>query len=368
MNFTIYLLCFETKLYTSMTLKKSHFCSIFIFVIIMSSCAKTAHLRNIPTSKFAYSDSTKKVDYSNLNNWAAHPNKEDTADLVPNEATLADQSNLPIDVFFIHPTTYWNDKEFTDWNAPINSEKLNKKTDETTIKYQASIFNKVGRVFAPRYRQAHVHVYFTKDTVSKKQALNFAYKDVEDAFEYYLKNYNNGRPFIIASHSQGTDHAGPLMKKFIDGKPLQKQMIAAYVVGLPVPVNYFEHIKPCDNAEETECMVSWRTFKKGSTPQARWNVDYQALNTNPLSWEIDGKFADKSLNKGGIMKNFNKKLPNLVDAQAYDNFLWTSKPKFPFSFLLRENNYHIIDFNLFYYNIQENAQLRTKKYFENQIK
>jgi hypothetical protein len=39
------------------------------------------------------------------------------------------------------------------------------------------------------------------------QALDLAYQDVESAFDYYLTHYNQGRPFIVVGHCQGTTHA-----------------------------------------------------------------------------------------------------------------------------------------------------------------
>jgi hypothetical protein len=38
---------------------------------------------------------------------------------------------------------------------------------------------------------------------------------VKDAFEYYLKNYNNGRPIIIAGHSQGSGHGARILKDYL---------------------------------------------------------------------------------------------------------------------------------------------------------
>ena len=54
-------------------------------------------------------------------------------------------------------------------------------------------------------------------------------EDVKAAFQYYLEHYNNGRPIIIASHSQGTTHAKRLLKEFFDGTALQHQLVAAYL-------------------------------------------------------------------------------------------------------------------------------------------
>lgn len=335
--------------------------SIFLFLILFSACNTTKSL-NFPS--FVQEEKVLKIDYSNLDNWAAHPAKEDMADLQPEKTELADQSNLPVDVFFIHPTTYWNDKDYDQWNAPIDLQKLNDKTDKTSIKYQASIFNKVGKVYAPRYRQAHLEAYLTKDSISSKLAFQKAYKDVEAAFEYYIENENNGRPFIIASHSQGTTHAGKLMKKFLDNKPLQAQFVAAYVVGMPAPPKFFETIPPCETPEQTNCFCSWRTFEKGHYPKKEDRKHSNSVNTNPLTWKNDQSFASRKLNKGSILRNFNKIVPNLVDAQADNGVLWVNKPKFPGSFFFRTKNYHIIDFNLFYFNIQENANLRVEAFLK----
>ena len=66
-----------------------------------------------------------------------------------------------------------------------------------------------------------------------------AYADIKAAFEYYLKNYNHGRPIIIASHSQGSTHALHLLKDYFENKPLQKQLVAAYIVGMTIPTEFF---------------------------------------------------------------------------------------------------------------------------------
>ena len=131
--------------------------------------------------------------------------------------------------------------------------------------YQASVFNKYCRVFAPRYRQANLQAFYTADKEREEAAFDTAYEDVKAAFIFYLKNYNNGRPIIIASHSQGTLHAGRLLKEFFEGKPLQKQLVCAYIIGLPVFSNYFTLLKSCEDSTATGCFISWRTFEEGYT-------------------------------------------------------------------------------------------------------
>ena len=300
------------------------------------------------------------VDYNNLDYWAAHPDKKDNADRIPGTELLA-KSNLKADVFFIHPTTYSKKDDKLPWNPSIDDLELNKKVDDGTILFQASAFNAAGRIFAPRYRQAHLRSYSTKDTASAEKAFALAYADVRNAFEHYLRYYNHGRPFIIASHSQGTTHTGPLIREFIDGKGLERKLVAAYLIGLPVSKTYFKSIRPCESANDLNCSISWRTFKRDYLPENRPLGD-SILVTNPLNWTTDTTYVAKNQNKGAILRDFDKILPKRVDAQVHNGILWANKPRFPWSFLVRRKNYHIADINFYYGNIRENAKHRVNKW------
>ena len=55
------------------------------------------------------------------------------------------------------------------WKAEIDNKEINKNTDGKSILYQASVFNKYCRVFAPRYRQANLQAFYTKDKVKAKR-------------------------------------------------------------------------------------------------------------------------------------------------------------------------------------------------------
>jgi hypothetical protein len=303
-------------------------------------------------------------DYSNPDFWAALPEKSDSADLTPGMAYTDQQSKAEVDVFFIHPTTYIGNKGQKYWNAPLDDKKLNVKTDRSAIRNQASIFNEAARVYAPRYRQAHLEVYYTKRFKEQaKQALDIAYKDVRAAFQHYLENYNQGRPIIIAAHSQGTTHAGTLLREFFDEKKLQDKLVVAYLVGMPVKNDYFKSIEVCQSPEQTGCFCSWRSFKKGFYPKKWYFKNGNIAVTNPLSWTIEETHAPKSLNEGGVLQKFhNEPTIGLADAQIRDGMLWISKPKFPGSFFLLTRNYHIADFNFFYVNVRKNAVRRVESY------
>lgn len=332
-----------------------------IFIVTVTSCAP----KNFPGQiNYQFKNDTGLPDYSNLNYWASHPWKIDPADNIPSSIQNKNKDTL-VDVFFIHPTTYTELSMPTGWNADINNESINRKTDNGTILYQASVFNQHCRIFAPRYRQANLKAFYTTTRDEAKKAFDIAYEDVKASFEYYLQYYNISRPIIIASHSQGTLHAARLLKEYFENKPLHKKLVCAYIIGLPVFTNYFEKLQPCKDSTARGCFVSWRTFKEGYIPEFVRMEKEKAIVTNPLTWRTDEGFGPAVLNKGGILRDFNKVIPGLVHAQVQGNVLWVNKPQFFGSVFLTMKNYHIADYNLFYTNIRENVATRIGSYLKN---
>ena len=210
-----------------------------VFILFGASCSdKYLSYKTL----YQFKSENNKPDYSNLDYWAAHPLKWDPSDSIPGPLRKNKRDSL-VDVFFLHPTIYTNQLNDSSLNADIDDAYLNAKTDYSSILYQASVFNQHARIYAPRFREAHISAYFSKDTLAATEAFDLAYEDVKAAFEFYLKFYNDGRPIIIASHSQGTTHALRLLKDYFESKPLQKQLVAAYVVGMAIPKNFFRNWK-----------------------------------------------------------------------------------------------------------------------------
>ena len=333
-------------------------CGLLLPFVI--SCSKNNYASK---NEYQFKSPTKLPDYSNLNYWAAHPWKKDMSDSVPRPLQGSYQQDSLADVFFIHPTTLtnYNDER---WNAEIDDAEINVKTDYSAILYQASVFNEKFRVFAPRYRQAHIKAFFS-NTYDSERAFEIANADVKAAFIYFLQNYNNKQPIIIASHSQGTKHGGRLLKEFFENNSLQNQLVCAYIIGMPVPEDYFTTLKPCFDSLSTGCFVSWRTFKSGSDePDFISKEIFKSVVINPLTWTNENNLAPAILNKGGVLKNFNKIVHNVVNAQIHKNILWSSKPDVPFKILYTQENYHIGDINLFYMNIRENAVARITAFLK----
>lgn len=326
------------------------------FISLLSCSPKYAKY----SDQYPQNKSLEMPDYSELYYWAAHPGKKDPSDSVPMALLKKFSRDTVADVFFLHPTTLTSYDD-TSWNADINDPLINAKTDYVPILYQASVFNEC-RVYAPRYRQAHLRAYYSPDTIANKKAFDLAYEDIRTSFQYYLDHFNNGRPIIIASHSQGSTHAQHLLKDFFDGKPLQNKLVVAYVIGMYIPGNYFEDLKMCTDSLQTGCIAGWRTYKNGYEPDFVIKEKNSGWVTNPLTWNTTEIYAPYKLNKGGVITNFNKLRTGITNAQVHGGVLWIGRPHLPGSFLLNMKNFHVGDINLFYLNIRENVRQRTRAY------
>lgn len=331
---------------------------LVVFLFFFAACSDKY---GVYRTAYQFKSNDGKPVYDDLNYWAAHPWKHDPSDSIP--LPLRNETvDSSVDVFFLHPTTYIKRKERKNLNAQIDDPSLNARTDYTTILYQASAFNQHGRVFAPRYRQAHIYNFFKKDKQKAAEAFDVAYADIKASFEYYMSHWNNGRPIVIASHSQGSMLAEKLLKEYFENKPLASQLVAAYVIGWGVPKEYFSDLKICNDSLQTGCICSWRTLKKGFVPYILRDEKGNSYVTNPLNWTTTDKYASRKENKGSVLKDFNRIYKGTTDAFISNGLLYVRKPKFPWSFLYIKRNYHIGDINLYYINVRENIGQRIASY------
>lgn len=329
-------------------------------IVLLSACSPKVKPY---TGIQEFQSETGIPNYGALEYWAAHPEKWDPSDSIGGR--LNDFNNeKKVDVFFLHPTTFTNEKQKILLNASIDDPYLNKKTDYTSILYQASVFNASCNIYAPRYRQAHIQMYYENDSMKSKKAFDTAYSDVKTAFEYYLNNYNKGLPIIIASHSQGTTHAKRLLKEFFDTSSLKTKLVGAYIIGMPVEKNYFKNLVMCTDSMATGCIMSWRTFREGYFENFNSVADSNVIVTNPISWTTNNSLIDKRYHQGAVLYQFHKIFRHTHNTRIAGNMLWVSKPKFPGSVLYKTKNYHAGDINLFYVNIRQNVKRRIDSYFE----
>ena len=115
----------------------------------------------------------------------------------------------------------------------------------------------------------------------------------ERAFDYFIEHYNQGRPFILAGHSQGSVHVRTLLEKRITGTPLRERLVAAYPIGFSIDREAMAKAVPdvpvCESAEQIGCVVSWNAVGPDAAP---WGDPRKNICVNPLTWRTDGAAAD----------------------------------------------------------------------------
>ncbi|MDR2393916.1 MAG: DUF3089 domain-containing protein [Treponema sp.] len=168
-----------------------------------------------------------------------------------------------------------------------------------------------GNIYAPVYRQLDASfVVSYVETQQLPDALGYfggvPLTDAMAAFDYSIEHYNNGKPFMLADHSQGSIVMAGLIALYLRDKPeVYERMIAAYLIGMPIPETVYElfpHMKPALNADDLGVIISYNTNSPvidGTDPFA-----YPSnVLINPISWVTDGSYAPKEASKGGIIVN-----------------------------------------------------------------
>ncbi len=338
---------------------------LLLFILLIGfACSCSSGIHKISRG-FSDSPTPPPPDYTRSEHWASLPQKADAADSTPRKANLLnEQASASVDVFFIYPTIFTEKpKNQFIWNADVNDAVLNHEIQVSTILNQASVFNGSAKIYAPYYRQAHLYAFYTSNPADAKKALDLAYEDVKAAFEYYLTHYNQGRPIIIASHSQGSMHGVRLIQDYFDGKELQKQLVTAYLIGRAIKPDVFQTIQPATKAEKIGGWVTWNTVGRNYVP-FNYNTYYKgSVCINPLLWSNTETYVSRELNKGGVAFKFTF-APQLVDAQVQQNMLWVNRPNIRGSWLVKNKSWHRADYNFFYMNIRENVALRVEQFLK----
>lgn len=271
-----------------------------------------------------------------------------------------------VDVFYVHPTMYYQGRH---WLADVRDEGINHDVDLWPILHQASVFSDIGRVFAPRYRQAHYRVFILgeKECELCLEAVEVAYGDVREAFLFWLKNLDEGKPIIIAGHSQGTLHAKRLLKEFFDGTELGERLVTCYLLGWGVYERDFEVLESCKSQEDVNCYCTWITYATGYTPS--WHDKRMAAGLeipeciNPMSWDCSGEVNDCKDHLGVLTEKHKLKYKGKLTARVHEGLLWLDAPHIIGGKLLHQDNWHVGDYNLFHTNIKVNVEERVENFF-----
>jgi hypothetical protein len=207
-------------------------------------------------------------DYAQRSGWA----------LMPTRPEAPQASDPPADVFFVGPTTYAGGH---DWNAPIDQPAADRIFREVVAPNYAGPFVRVGRIFAPRYRQASLYTLLTLRE-DAREARAFAYRDVADAFHWYRDHDNQGRPFVIVGVEQGGTLAARLIADEVAPDPsLHARLAAAYLIETVEPADH-PPLPPCTARGQAGCLAAWV-----SAPGDRMDLDKLLLD-RALIWTPSG--------------------------------------------------------------------------------
>ena len=336
---------------------------ISLFVVAFSICSASLAQGGFREDTQSRSNGTSETpsapDYSVIDYWASHPSIHDRGDSIPKPLRKYYTYDSTVDVFFIHPTTYIR-KENGQMNADLHSDAVNNRTDQRTILNQASAFNEY-RLFAPRYRQVNYSAYMNIFG-GNQPIFDTAYADVKNAFQYYLRHWNRGRPFFIASHSQGTQHAVRLIKELIEGTALEKKLITAYIIGTPPIKTGKLKIPVCNDSSKTGCYVAWNTFTEEFRRQFDFLGRADLETVNPLTWTTSESKAPGNLHKGAVVQDFNSVKPQALSALIRSGKLVVDTEDNSVDLPGSLQNLHVLDINLFYVDIRSNLRTRVAAY------
>lgn len=295
-------------------------------------------------------------------------NVPEAPDYARPEAWLAKPAThtAPVDVFFVYPTVLFND---TNWVMDPSRSDM-RAAAQVTIDTQAVVFKGQANIYAPMYRQMNLAgLGLSAAAAAPLQAI--AHEDVWRALNHYLKYENNGRPFFLAGHSQGSMILSDLMLKHWGSIGAEKQLVAAVLLGWSLtPEDLAAHpaVRMCERSNQTGCVISYNTLENGKQSVAP-TLKAGAFAVNPLSWTTDGAFVPAEKNLGSVFFDSDatpKTYPHFTSAQIVDGGLVVEPEKadlvtvkgghFP------EGVYHAFDYSLFFMNLKANIAERIEAF------
>ncbi|MCM8558424.1 DUF3089 domain-containing protein [Sphingomicrobium sediminis] len=217
-------------------------------------------------------------DYTLSQNWICLPGGDDICSDIPIGSELTPQGwgraaisapyeEASVDCFYVYPTI--------SGDSGMNSDMQVGSNEELRItQMQFARFSSVCRPFAPVYRQmtmASIALAATGADMTRYGEI--AYSDVRDAFRTYLRDHNDGRPFVLIGHSQGSIMLEQLVREEIEGSDAHDLMLRAILPGWNILVpegedvgGSFAETPACRDALQTQCVMSWSSFGANEPP------------------------------------------------------------------------------------------------------
>jgi hypothetical protein len=289
------------------------------------------------------------VDYSQESSWLVLPE---------------DKSDHAVDVFYAYPTVYQGE------GVQDISDPAQRDAAMVPLRTQASVFSDSANIYAPLYRQVGKSGFSDAETLDAN--LQIGEEDLKQALLYYLEHYNNGRPFFIAGHSQGSSTLVSLLRKIWGSTGAEARMLAAYLLGFSITRDDIEAnpaIRMSTGPEDTGCFIAYNSIRDGVQDQSI-QILPGAVVTNPLSWvssSFNGAYVNASENLGAVFFTEDGFEPRIYEqftsAQVKDRGLACeiSDVSVLSSYPI-EGIYHPDDYSLFYENIRQNIKDRIARF------
>ena len=287
------------------------------------------------------------------------------------------------DTFYIYSTIYMGANEGDpDYAALDNAEVLDGIKIEHAIK--SSVFEESTNLFIPYYRQSslkHAAAAFEKDGNIDAALIGIPYGDITSALDYYFEHYNQGRPFVIAGHSQGAAILRLVLKKYFKEHPDRyKRMVVAYAIGYSITKEDLEanpHMKFATGESDTGVIISWHAEGpknvETNLPLPNLIIGKNGISINPLNWKRDETYAPASMNKGSIVMDEKTGATEIRDIEGDAQVclargtVVTNAKATPneMTDLAGPQCYHQDDYSIFYNNIKDNVAKRIAAYKAN---
>jgi hypothetical protein len=222
------------------------------------------------------------TDYSNPQVWLCRPDHPGACD-VDLSTTVVDRDGraaverawldpkAPVDCFYVYPTV---STDTTDYSDLVPND-----TERGVVRLQFARFGTRCRLFAPMYRQLTLAAMGRANAagIASPNFLGAGYEDVRAAWRYYLAHDNRNRGIVLIGHSQGTSILTELIRREIDGTPVQSRIVSALLIGGPGGIlvprgrdvgGTFVHMPLCRAATQTGCVVAYSAFRVTAPPSA----------------------------------------------------------------------------------------------------
>lgn len=297
--------------------------------------------------------------------------------------TRPENPTKPVDLIYLYPSSCNDLRADTICEIDNRSMIMGAKRN---FSQQAAAFAPTANIFAPYWRQVNA-MKLSDMSYEEVDRAEWAEPrtDVYAALDYYFEHLNNGRPYFIAGHSQGSRLSYMVLSEYMKEHPdYYSRMIAAYCIGDSLTKQYLEenlHVKAAQRADDLGVVISWNTEGPENKGKDSLVVSPGAIAINPLNWRTDDTPASANQNLGSFLPHLmlhglvklHTKADAVLDLERgtvivtepkLQKFVITAIPGFQtLEPVFGPASFHDCDYSFFFLNIRENARVRAQAWF-----